>query len=302
MHDLKPLLALIFTMITWGLAPVVLRSQAVEIGAADSLIIRYTIVAAIYASMLLMAGNARIDRADWPRLLVISLIGMLGYNLGSMFGFEHAPAGIGGLIYSTQPLLIILLAAILLREHLSATAILGIIIAGIGTILLFWRDAGQSSATGSAVYGGGLLFLACMAWAVYSVVSRPLLARYGVLPVTAWSIIIATFPMYLLADTSTVTALTTMNARQWAELMFLAVLSTVIATLTWNFSVARLPAATTGAFLYLIPVIAIAAGALLLDEDVTLAMVIGGLLILLGVAVAQFRPRLSRPRHEKNAV
>jgi drug/metabolite transporter (DMT)-like permease len=301
MRDLKPLLALIFTMITWGLAPVVLRSQAVEVGAADSLIIRYTIVSVIYAAMLAVAGNARIERADWPRLLVISLIGMLGYNLGSMFGFEHATAGIGGLIYATQPLLIVLLAAVILRERLSATAILGIIVAGLGTILLFWRDVEQTSG-GSSLYGGGLLFLACMAWAVYSVMSRPLLARYGVLPVTAWSIIIATLPMYLLADMSTATALATMNTRQWAELLFLAVLSTVIATLTWNFSVARLPAATTGAFLYLIPVIAIAAGALLLDEDVTVAMVIGGLLILLGVAVAQFGPRLSRPGHEKNAV
>jgi drug/metabolite transporter (DMT)-like permease len=301
MRDLKPLLALIFTMITWGLAPVMLRSQAVEIGAADSLIIRYTIVSVIYAAMLAVARNARIERADWPRLLVISLIGMLGYNLGSMFGFEHATAGIGGLIYATQPLLIVLLAAIILRERLSATAILGIIVAGLGTILLFWRDVEQTSG-GSPLYGGGLLFLACMAWAVYSVMSRPLLARYGVLPVTAWSIIIATLPMYLLADMSTATALATMNTRQWAELLFLAVLSTVIATLTWNFSIARLPAATTGAFLYLIPVIAIAAGALLLDEDVTVAMVIGGLLILLGVAVAQFGPRLSRLRHEKNAV
>lgn len=301
MRDLKPLLALIFTMIVWGLAPVVLRSQAVEIGAADSLIIRYTIVSAIYAAMLAMAGSARIARADWPRLLLISLVGMMGYNLGSMFGFEHATASIGGLIYATQPLLIILLAAIVIRERLSASAVIGIIIAGLGTVMLFWRDAGQG-VDSSALYGGGLLLLACMAWAVYSVMSRPLLTRYGVLPVTAWSIILATIPMYMLADSSTVAALTTMTRRQWAELLFLAAISTVIATLTWNYSVARLPSATTGAFLYLIPVIAITAGALFLGEDVTIAMIIGGLLILLGVAIAQFGPRPSKLRHTQNTV
>jgi drug/metabolite transporter (DMT)-like permease len=301
MPDMKPLLALIFTMIVWGLAPVVLRSQAVEIGAADSLIIRYTIVSAIYAVMLAIAGNAKIARTDWPRLLLISLVGMLGYNLGSMFGFEHATACVGGLIYATQPLLIIVLAAILIRERLSATAIVGIVIAGLGTVLLFWRDAGEASGE-SVLYGGGLLLLACMAWAVYSVMSRPLLTQYGVLPVTAWSIIIATIPMYILADASTATALVSMNGRQWAELLFLAAISTVIATLTWNYSVARLPSATTGVFLYLIPVIALAAGAVLLDEDVTVTMLLGGLLILLGVAVAQFGPRLSKLRHEQNAV
>jgi drug/metabolite transporter (DMT)-like permease len=301
MRDLKPLLALVFTMIIWGIAPAVLRSQAVELGAADSLIIRYTIVSALYACALLIAGKARIAGADWPRLLIISLIGMLGYNLGSMFGFEHTPAGIGGLIYSTQPLLIILLATILLRERLSAFAIIGIVIAALGTVLLFWRDA-SFTASGPMLYGGSLLFLGCIGWAVYSVVSRPLLDRYGVLTVTAWSIIIATVPMYVFVSADTVTTLTSMTARHWTEIMFLAVISTFIASLTWNFSAANLPATTTGAFLYLIPVIAIAAGALLLDEEITTAMILGGVLILLGVAVAQFGPRLSKLRHEQNAV
>jgi O-acetylserine/cysteine efflux transporter len=108
--------------------------------------------------------------------------------------------------------------------------------------------------------------------------------------------------MYILADASTAAALVSMNGRQWAELLFLAAISTVIATLTWNYSVARLPSATTGVFLYLIPVIALAAGAVLLDENVTVTMLLGGLLIILGVAVAQFGPRLSKLRHEQNAV
>ena len=51
------------------------------------------------------------------------------------------------------------------------------------------------------------------------------------------------------------------------------------------------PAATIGASLYVIPVIAIVAGGVLLGETVTLTAIMGGLLILGGVAVAQFGQR-----------
>ena len=302
MGDPKALLALIFTMITWGLSPVVLRSQAVEIGAADSLVIRYTIVALIYAVALIVAGKGRIARADWPRLLTISLLGMFCYSVSSMFGFEYAPAGVGGLIYATQPLLIILLAAILLREALTPHAIIGIAIAAAGTVLLFWHEAATTTSDGSILYGGMLLFLGCIAWAVYSVASRPLLIKYGPLSISAWSIIIATVPMYALSDAGTVATLGSMTIRHWIEIMFLAVMSTFIAVITWNLSIARLPATTTGAFLYLVPVIAITAGALLLGESVTITRIIGGLLILLGVAFAQFGSRLWKLRREQNAV
>ena len=66
-----------------------------DLGPADHLAIRYTIVTAIYAVSLAIFGGWRIERQDWPRLLVISLIGMMGYNLGSAFGFAHISAGIG---------------------------------------------------------------------------------------------------------------------------------------------------------------------------------------------------------------
>ena len=71
-------------------------------------------------------GGWRIDRADWPRLLLVSLIGMVGYNFGSTFGFLMRPAGIGGLIIGTQPLLIGLCAVLLTGERLTPFAIAGL--------------------------------------------------------------------------------------------------------------------------------------------------------------------------------
>ena len=106
-----PLLALLFTVVIWGIGPVFLRTLSVELGPADHLVIRYAIVAAAYILCLALWGGWRIAGKDWPRLLLVGTAAMSGYNIGSAYGFEKASARLGSLVIGTQPLLIALLAA-----------------------------------------------------------------------------------------------------------------------------------------------------------------------------------------------
>lgn len=302
MTRLKPLAALLFTMLIWGVTPVFLRSLSVGLGPADALVIRYAPVALISLAILLATGGWRIARADWPRLLVISVIGIFGYSATSVYGFASVPAGVGGLIYATQPLFIALLAALMLGERLTAQVLVGFTLALLGTGLLFWNDLAGGEAAGSSVIGMLLLIFACFLWGFYSVPGKALVLRYGTLNTTTLSLLIGTLPMLAFASPRTLDTVAAMTPGLWAELAFLAFGSTFIAMFSWTYATSRLPAATTGAFLYLIPVIAVLAGALILDEAVTLNMVLGGLLILGGVAFAQFGRRRWRVRHEQNAV
>jgi drug/metabolite transporter (DMT)-like permease len=83
-----------------------------------------------------------------------------------------------------------------------------------------------------------------------------------------------------------------LDARQWAELIYLVLASGIGGTLMWNYGTKHLSGTAAGTFLYLIPVIAVACGALILAEPVTLYIVAGGVLMLAGVAAAQFGPAL----------
>jgi drug/metabolite transporter (DMT)-like permease len=287
----KPFAALLLTMLIWGMTPVFLRSQSLGIGPADSLVIRYIPISLVWIIVLAVTGGWRIARRDWPRLLVVSLVGLLGYALASMYGFAHVPAGIGGLIYATQPLFVALLAVVILGERLTLSIVLGLILAMLGTVLLLWTDLTNIDLGQSYLMGAVLLLLACFAWAFYSVPGKAIFQRYGPLPITAMSTIIATVPMLALASPQTIDTLHTMTLRQWLEVLYLASCSTFIAMLGWTYASAKLPATTTGPFLYLIPVIAVLAGVLILGETVTWLTVLGGLCIVLGVAVAQFGPR-----------
>jgi drug/metabolite transporter (DMT)-like permease len=220
---------------------------------------------------------------------------MLGYNLGSAFGFARVNAGIGSLIIGTQPLLIALLGAVAAKEHLTRTTLLGLAIGFAGSALLVWRDIGLGDSSLGFLTGCALVFGGGAAWAVYVVGTKPLITKYGSYTITAWSISIAA--VYLLAlfgRPSSVAKAIAMPAHSWLEMGYMAVFSTFLATIMWNYGAARLSAAAAGAFIYLVPIIGVAASAVILHEPVTGGMMAGGGLILIGVAIAQFAPLLRR--------
>lgn len=284
---------MLVTVVIWGIGPVFLRNLSVELGAADHLAIRYVLVGILFATGLAWTGGWRIDRADWPRLFIISSIGMVGYNLGSAFGFERVSAGIGSLIIGTQPLLIALFGAAIAKERLGPAAIAGLVVAFAGTAILVSGDLALAGDGWDFAIGCALVFACGIGWAIYVVVSKPLVQKYGSFNISALSIIIATGLMLaLLARPSTLDTLTAMSMKSWLDMAYIVIPSTFLGAITWNYAAARMPSAAAGAFLYLIPVIGVATGAAMLSESVTANMLTGGALILAGVAIAQFGPML----------
>lgn len=284
---------MLFTMLVWGIAPAFIRSLSVELGAANALVIRYSLVSIGYAIGLLIIGIPRILSDDWPRLLFVSLVGIVGYNLGSVYGFELLPAGIGGIIIGTQPLLIVLIASLLSRTAPSLAGISGLLLAFAGTAVLFWKDLIFNDNSRDLTLGAIYIFLSGIAWALYVVLAKPLILKYGAYRTTAITILLSTLPLPAFASLSTLTALAAMSPRRWAEMFYLVALAGLVATVAWNFAAARLPSLLTGAFLYLVPVISVVSGALILGEEITFGMAAGGALILLGVAIAQLSDRLT---------
>ena len=290
---------MLFTMLVWGIMPAFVRSLSVSVGAADGLVIRYPIVSAIYLIALLVIGRVGVAREDWPRLAFISLA-ICGYNLGSSYGLERVELGVGGLIIGTQPLLIVLLSATVGLERITAFTLAGLMLALLGTAGLFWSDlVGAVEGPGISRIGALYVFLSGLSWAFYVIASRPLINRYGAFRVSAWSIIGATVPMLALASSSTLETVQGLSGRLWAEIGYIVLFGTLISAATWNYGAIRLPPSAAGAFLYLVPPIAIVAGVVILGETVRTSTILGGFLILIGVALAQYGARLTWPGKRK---
>lgn len=294
MNSLKTraILALVAAMLFWGCAAVFMRTLALALSAENSIALRYVLLSVINLAGLLWLGTWRIPRADWPRFLLAGIAGMAGYNWFVNAGFELVPAGVGTLVTMIEPLMIAILAALALGEKLTRYVLIGVALAIAGSVVLFWPDL--TTETQQPVSGRGLVYLllCCIGWAIYTIVTKPLLDRHDSFTVTAVTMLIAAPIMIGAASEPLPQLAARLDLRQWLEVAYLVLASGIGGTMLWNYGAKHLSSTAAGTFLYLIPVIAVAAGALVLGEQVTLYVISGGLLMLAGVAAAQFGPAL----------
>lgn len=287
--------ALLLTMFFWGSAAVFIRTLALSLSPENSLALRYSILTVINIAGLAMLGGWRVARQDWPRFLVTGIVGMGGYNWFVNQGFALVPAGIGTVITSVEPLMLAVLGILLLKERLTPFVLLGLIVAFLGIFVLFWPDI-SSGASSISLQGAAALWICALCWALYTVLAVPLVEKYGSFPVTAITMIIAA-PLLILPASEPLHSLAMrLDARQWAELMYLVIPNGILGTVLWNYGAQRLSQAATGAFLYLIPIVAIICGWIILNEAITPNALVGAALSILGVALAQFGPRFLERR------
>jgi drug/metabolite transporter (DMT)-like permease len=287
-NTLKASLALTAAVLIWGSAAAVLRGAALDLSPGNSVAVRYLLLAAIAIPGLIITGGWRIAREDWPRLLVTGIFGMALYNYGVNEGFARVEAGLGTVVTMIEPIFIAILAVIILKEKLPSAIWPGTFLCLVGAVILFWPSIAQTTTTPVSWPGIGFLMICCTGWAIYTIAAKPLLDRYSSLAITLWTMLIAAPFMWLLADQSPLTLLTTLDAKHWAQVLYLVLPNALLGNYLWNYGAKHMSGSVTGAFLYLIPVFGALSGWLLLDEAITKRFVMGAALMLAGVAIVQF--------------
>lgn len=278
--------ALLITMLIWGTSAVFMRTTALALAPENALALRYIILIVMVAPALWWSGHGSVARKDWPRMLVTAC-GMFGSSWFTMQGFARVAAGLGTVISMVEPIIIALLAFVVLREPLSSRIWLGLLVSLAGGAVLFWPDITASAANPVDPLGVLFLLAAPTSWAIYTIAAKPLMQNYSGFTITGWAMMLAAPLILLLASKSFAEIAAAATLRTWGELLYLAAFNSLLGSVLWNHGARHLPGAAVGSFLYLVPVIAVAAGWLILGEPVTAWLVLGGIIMLAGVALAQ---------------
>ena len=282
---LWPALALATTVIIWSVTPSLVRAFAQETGPGEAIAIRMVTNAAFCLPLLLLIGP-RIERQDWKSLALIGIIGNFGYYIGSNYGFANLSAGAGGMVYATNPLMIVGLAIILGQERLTFSVALGMVISFAGTVYLFFD--GLDGGGGNPVFGGLMLLAACFGWALYAIFNKPLVRKYGPLKTTLYSTLLPALPAALLYSPHTYQTFTHLSVTSLWELALMSLIGTIFSVNLWNYAAVHLRPSSTGVSLYLIPPGVALFGYIFLHETTGPQTLMGGFIIMVGVAVAEF--------------
>ncbi|UCC78055.1 MAG: DMT family transporter [Anaerolineales bacterium] len=280
--------ALIATTLVWGGSFVAIKQALRYLSPLELILMRFVPASLAFALLILWRERtvpARLLREQWRSLCLMGLFGVAAYHLALNTGERMIPAGTASLIVALNPAFIVVLSTLFLRERVTWIQILGLSMAFLGLfIVVRYASGGELDLT----YLRGVLItlIAPLSWAVYTVVSRPVAMRYSPLAVTGMGTATGTAVMLFAARPSLLDTAMGMPWDGWASVAFLALVCTVGGVTVWVTALQQLEAASVGVFIYLVPLWAAVLSKLVLGEGLTVALMVGALIVVGGVALA----------------
>jgi DME family drug/metabolite transporter len=270
---------------SWGLVAVIV--DAVELGAPSLAFLRLVIAA---ITLGVIAAVARADVRPHGRLPALVLLGVLQASHWLLF-FEAVKLGsvaLAVLTFYTAPIILAAAAPPFLGEATSRVVLAGLPIGAIGIMLVSLAGDQSGGHASPAAIAAGLGSAAT--YAAIVLVSKQLL-RDGTPPLTValWDCAIGA--VVLLPVLAFAEHVLPSGVGEWSAVLALGVVFTGLSTLAYAVILRHVSAQAAGLLTFLEPVSAVVLAALLLDDPLTAAALVGGLLVVLaGITVIAFEP------------
>jgi drug/metabolite transporter (DMT)-like permease len=280
--QLRHILALIFLAALWGGSFLFMRIAAPVLGAVWLIALRVLLAGLMLLPLALRANLLPSIRQHWRSLLFVGCINLAVPFSLLAFASIYLPAGFTSILNATVPLFGTFVSSIWFQEKLTVNRLLGFGVGFTGVVVIVgWRSFDLTQEFLGAV-GAGLV--AALLYAIAAPYIKQKLAGVSSLAIatgTQFGAVVCLLPILpFTIPTQVPTPIVILS------LLGLAFLSTALASLIYLRLIKEIGATSTLTVAYLIPLFAIFWGAIVLGENLTPAMAVGGGMVLLGTAIS----------------
>ncbi len=280
---LKDWLTALVVIMAWGVNFVVIKLALTEIPPMLLGGMRFTLVA--------IPAIFFIPKPALPWRIIVLYgatisLGQFTFLFTAMY--QGMPAGLASLVLQSQAFFTVLIAAVLLGEPIRRQNVIGVTLAGCGLALIH-----QAAAPGSVPLVGLLLtLLAAFSWSCGNIVVK-VAGKTDMLKLVIWGAMVPPIPFYLLSWQIEGWPVISHSLRHigWVgilTLLYLAVVATTLGFVLWGRLLNRHPVSKVAPLSLLVPVVGLVSAALLLGEKLVWLQWLGGLVVLLGLAINTF--------------
>lgn len=209
-----------------------------------------------------------------------------GFLLLQNAGMVDAQVGIASVLIYTQPLLVALGAALLLRERLTLRQTVGLLVGWVGVVLVVLGELELGLTPMTSVV---LLLGSALSWAVGTLLFKWLPADVSVWSLLLWQNLYGLVPVSVIAVWGTSTA-------EWGAPLLMTVIWAGVGASIGGFGLQfvllrRGKAGVVSSWIFAVPIIAAALGVLVLDDQMHAGLFLGGAAVALGIYLVNSRGR-----------
>ena len=257
--------------------------------------LRALIAGTVLLGLALLGGHPLLPAPRrWPALLALSLVATTATYGGMFLSPGRVGAGIASVLGNVQPLVAVLLAALVLHERLTRAKIAAVLLGTGGVLLITYpRLAGGLS---EGMVGSLFALSASIGAAAGSVLVKRMDLRGELLAVTGWQLVLGSLPLLGAAALLEPLGETTWGAAFAGMLLFLSLGGTALSTTIWFWLLGHGDVGRLSLFLFLVPVLGLAFAWVVFGERVAPLETAGMLAIFVGTALVLGEPARAQPR------
>ncbi|MGD9342420.1 MAG: DMT family transporter [Desulfuromonadales bacterium] len=248
------------------------------------------VIASLCLLLALCMSEGRLPRLEARQALAVAALGLTGvfaYNLFFFNGLSLIGAARAALIIALNPVAITLCSALIHREALPLSRLIGIPLSVIGALVVITRGQPLQIFSGGIGRGELLIFGCVLSWTLYSVIGKTAMRGLSPLAAVCWSSIAGTLLLSIpaLAYGSLPEAVH-FSWPVWCSIGYLGLFGTVVGFLWYFEGIQTIGPSRAAVFINFVPVNGVLLATLLLGEPLDVSLIGGGLLVIFGAYLA----------------
>ena len=290
--SLRDISELIFLSAIWGSSFLFLRLTSPVFGPIFLIEMRVLSGLAVLLPLVLFLGKLAEFQKHWKMIAAVSLMNMAIPFCFFAFSAVYIGAGLLSIINATVPIFSACVAYIVYKERLSRSSLLGLLIGFLGVVVLMFNPGESFGSSGWLAILSALL--ACLLYGTAINLTVNNLQGVSGLTITAGGLFVSSLVLLPFAFWARPEVLPVGNI--WWSVFALGIVCTGFGFVMFYRLIDRIGAGRAIMTTYLIPVFSILWGNIFLGESVTLIMVVGCILVLLGVGLTTKKSNLDKAR------
>lgn len=276
---LLPLLPVFF----WGLSFIATKQLLNEITPEMIIVMRLLLAILLLIVVLVFSGiSFSIDKNNLKKILLLSAVSVFHLWI-QITGLKFTSASNTGWIIGTAPIFMAILGYFYFKEKISGKKLLGIVIAFSGLLILVGKGNPFNVDLINNI-GDWLVLLSAFTWGVYSIINKKITLSYS--PVKTIFYLFLIMMIIILPfniNKQNINSVINLSSIGWISILFLGLLCSGVSYVIWAYLLREMSSAKVGAYLYIEPFITFLGAWILLKEEITLIMLISGVIITFGV-------------------
>jgi drug/metabolite transporter (DMT)-like permease len=290
--SLTNIILMLFLITFWGSSFVIVKAILIGNLSPTAIATFRFLVAGVFFIIVLSLKRIRnpynrilVKKEDVPLIITLAFSGVTIFFIAQYTGIQMANASIASiLVCLLSPILISLISAYNFKEKLSKKQLLGITIASVGTLTVILGGTPNLQTNYTFLVGSLILLSTPILWTTYTLLGKNIMKKYNPFLIVAYVNILGGLFLipFSLAEDSFKSILTLTN-HELLAIVYLALTCSLLGYFIWFYVMKHSSAAATSSFLFAEPLITVIFASIFIKEEITLFIIGGALLILIGI-------------------